>query len=184
MNSEDERRLIGANVKRYREALWMSQADVADALRRAGFEGIYPQTITKIEQGQRVVKLAEGVALARLFRIQPGELLSDAASVPFANRVDLFEAVDRYAELMFTDMPRLAQATDRARERLSTILREAGSAGARPESYPTEPGMGTYARPHRDFTWGQLFLLGNNLLKIPPDAMFGSYLKRGEAVDG
>lgn len=62
MTDRDE--LIGQALRSYREVAGLTQSDLADHLTRAGFDGIYPQTIVRVEKGQRVLKLSEAVVLA------------------------------------------------------------------------------------------------------------------------
>lgn len=66
---------IGENVKALRVAAGLSQAQLAERMTAAGLEGIYPQTITRIEQGKRSLKLHEGIALARILHVAVDSLL-------------------------------------------------------------------------------------------------------------
>lgn len=59
-----------------RDAVGMSQADLADALSDEGLDGFYPQTIVKLEKGRRGLKFAEGVTLARVLGVLPEDLLA------------------------------------------------------------------------------------------------------------
>lgn len=52
----------------------MTQAEVADALKGRGLSGIYPQTVTKIEAGQRALRFIEALELAALFSVEPRAL--------------------------------------------------------------------------------------------------------------
>jgi len=54
------------NVKKVREALGISQAELARQMQEAGFPGIHPTAIRRIEAQERAVKLGEAEALARL----------------------------------------------------------------------------------------------------------------------
>jgi len=56
---------VGANLRRIRESLRLSQADVAEAVKASGWTGAYPQTILKVEKGQRALRFTEAVAVAR-----------------------------------------------------------------------------------------------------------------------
>lgn len=57
-----------------RERLGLSQAQLAAAVTDAGVTGWFPQTVTKVEQGVRSVKLVEGLALAQCLGVEPVEL--------------------------------------------------------------------------------------------------------------
>lgn len=85
MASTDE--TIGANIRAYRQALDMSQADLAELLTEAGVPGFYPQTITKIESGKRSLKLAEGLEVARILRVEPRALYERPGSAVMDLRV-------------------------------------------------------------------------------------------------
>jgi transcriptional regulator with XRE-family HTH domain len=66
---------VGSNVKRIREALGMSQAEVAEEMTQEGCPGFYPQTILKVEKGTRSLKLTEADTLARVLKVQVSELV-------------------------------------------------------------------------------------------------------------
>lgn len=74
---EEENERIGGVVRRLREAANLTQAELADALTERGIRGIYPQTITKIEAGNRVIKLTEGLAIADVLKVDPHALAVD-----------------------------------------------------------------------------------------------------------
>lgn len=62
VTTQDE--LIGDRVRELRTAAGMSQADLSRLLVERGLRGFHPQTITRIEQGARSLKLSEAVDLA------------------------------------------------------------------------------------------------------------------------
>lgn len=66
-------RVIGANVRRYRTARGLSQADLATALSAQG-EQVHQQTIQKIEKGTRPLKFAEALRIAEALDISVAEL--------------------------------------------------------------------------------------------------------------
>ncbi|ARU53446.1 hypothetical protein CBR64_20440 [Cellulosimicrobium cellulans] len=86
--------VIGRNVRAFREARGLSQAQVADGMTAAGVEGFYPQTVLKTEKGQRSLKFFEGFALASVLGIEPVELWeAPAAALKQArNRQRLIDA--------------------------------------------------------------------------------------------
>ena len=57
---------VAANIRVHREQLDMSQADVAEKMAALGWK-YYPQTVHRIESGQRKVTVGEAQALARIF---------------------------------------------------------------------------------------------------------------------
>lgn len=57
---------IGQNIKHLRERLGISQAELSARLTGAGLEGIYPQTVTKIEAGTRKISLREAPVFAEV----------------------------------------------------------------------------------------------------------------------
>lgn len=54
---------VRANIQRYRKQRGMSQADLANRLSAEGF-AFFPQTIQKIENGSRTIRLDEAMAIA------------------------------------------------------------------------------------------------------------------------
>ncbi|GAB3663529.1 hypothetical protein GCM10027596_26810 [Nocardioides korecus] len=69
---------IGARLRQLREKAGMTQAQVSDRLGEHGLEGIYPQTITRLESGARSLKWAEAVALAEVIGFELDALLSES----------------------------------------------------------------------------------------------------------
>lgn len=63
MQSDDER--FAASVKRLREEKGWSQGELAKRMNRAGFDGFHQTTISRIEKGDRPVRIGEARALAR-----------------------------------------------------------------------------------------------------------------------
>jgi DNA-binding XRE family transcriptional regulator len=62
--------MVGANIKRCREQLGLSQAQVA---KHVGF-GFQQQTIVKIEKGDRPLKLSEAVRVAAVLSVEVADL--------------------------------------------------------------------------------------------------------------
>lgn len=70
-----------ANLLRMREVRGWSQSELARRLGDAGIPGIHQTTIARIEAGTRPIRLAEAVALARIFELRVDDLVeSDDAS--------------------------------------------------------------------------------------------------------
>ena len=91
---EEFDRVIAANVRRFRTAAGMTQAQLADALEPQGFS-FQQQTILKIEKGDRPLKFTEALAISHVLGIPPGALLVDPESPPA-----LTKATSRQTELM------------------------------------------------------------------------------------
>lgn len=70
--NKDEK--VGENVQVFRKARGLSQAQLAEKMSAAGVEGMYPQTILKIEKGARSLKFHEGLALAKILQVKPSNL--------------------------------------------------------------------------------------------------------------
>lgn len=123
MGHDDE---VGSAIRRLRELNGLTQADLAVALSSAGFDGIYPQTITKIEAGQRAVKYVEALAIADILHVAPGAFrpqpptasariardVAAAASLVYAQKAEL----QGRAELLDKAVAELRGALDRANQ--------------------------------------------------------------------
>jgi transcriptional regulator with XRE-family HTH domain len=59
-------RQVAASLRNRRERLGKSLADIAGAMVSGGWDKFYPQTISRIEHGERKVSVGEGEALARI----------------------------------------------------------------------------------------------------------------------
>ena len=57
---------IGRNLRAAREAKAVSQAELARLVTEVGVQGFHQTTIARIESGQRAMRAAEGVAIARV----------------------------------------------------------------------------------------------------------------------
>lgn len=71
---------IAQALRRARESLGASQADVAAELAAWGIE-MHQTTLAKLEGGKRPIRLAELFALATLYGLTPGAVMLDAGSV-------------------------------------------------------------------------------------------------------
>jgi transcriptional regulator with XRE-family HTH domain len=61
---------FGGKVCQWRQARNWSQDDLADRLRRQGFD-MHQTTVAKIERGTRPLRVAEAAAIANIFRVPP-----------------------------------------------------------------------------------------------------------------
>jgi transcriptional regulator with XRE-family HTH domain len=111
----DEDEVIGANLRRYRTDRGITQAKFAMALMSNGVDGMYPQTIQKIERGQRPLRFFEGLVAARVLDVKP-EALYD---------LDPEADVDRDAAKLARDITYAAEAYAAAWDGLNDICNEA-----------------------------------------------------------
>jgi DNA-binding XRE family transcriptional regulator len=85
---------VGVNVRKWRESLGLSQAELA---RHVG-EGFQQQTIVKIEKGVRPLRLSEAVRIAQVFAIDVKDLYaSDAGRIQLLGIFQLVRV--RYDEM-------------------------------------------------------------------------------------
>ena len=66
---------VGARIRKFREARGWTQEALAAKMQVQGHSTIYPERITEIEKGRRVVRPEELVSFARVFRVQISHLL-------------------------------------------------------------------------------------------------------------
>lgn len=64
------------NVQRLRELKGWSQGELARRMADAGWDGFHQTTISRIEKGQRPVRLAEARALAQVLESQVGTMIA------------------------------------------------------------------------------------------------------------
>lgn len=76
--STDTDTTIGENIRRFREALGLSQAQLAQRLVDGGLEGFYPQTVLRVEKGIRPLRLAEALVVAEALNTELGALAADS----------------------------------------------------------------------------------------------------------
>lgn len=130
MNAEQA---IGSRIRAFREGVGMSQADLAAGLSDLGLPGFYPQTIVKIEQGKRALKFTEGLAMARLLRIEPDLLAVGAASF---TEEDVF--IRRLVRACEASHARVNEAFDRLRQNEANLAEGMDNLGISKE--PDETG--------------------------------------------
>lgn len=78
---------IGRNVRALREAAGWSQADLSTRLTELGLAGFYPQTILRIEKGQRSLKLLEAIPLAAVLGVDVEDLTEASGADVRASRL-------------------------------------------------------------------------------------------------
>ncbi len=74
----------GANIRRLRTALGMSQTELANYLG----ETFRQQTVLKVEQGTRPLKLAEAAAIAEVFHVRVEDLYARGPDVELVVQVE------------------------------------------------------------------------------------------------
>ncbi|WP_368681895.1 helix-turn-helix domain-containing protein [Mycobacterium intracellulare] len=90
---------FGEALRRWRQERGWSQEDVAERLRRQGFE-MHQTTVAKIERGARPLRIAEAAALVEVFELPAIAILgitetADRTSIPDVRRRELDEARKR-----------------------------------------------------------------------------------------
>lgn len=74
---------IGANIQRWRKAAGVSQSDLAKLVG----SGWRQQTVVKVEQGTRPLKLAEAIAIANVLRLEVAHIYQGATETEQAAQV-------------------------------------------------------------------------------------------------
>jgi transcriptional regulator with XRE-family HTH domain len=85
---------LGGNVKKYRLARGMSQADLAADLQERGFP-FHQQAILKVENGTRPLKVEEVSAIADVFGIGAAVLLQSGDEAAQQTRARMLQHVTR-----------------------------------------------------------------------------------------
>lgn len=93
---------IGENVRRFREALGLSQAQLAQRLTDSGLEGFHPQTVLRVEKGTRPLRLAEALVVAEALSVHVAELseVDPDRAEQRAHFLAIKDAQDRQRELV------------------------------------------------------------------------------------
>lgn len=66
---------VGSRIRKFRETREWTQEVLAAKMQVQGHSTLYPERITEIEKGRRVVRPEELVSFARVFRIRISDLL-------------------------------------------------------------------------------------------------------------
>jgi transcriptional regulator with XRE-family HTH domain len=94
---------FGEKVRQWRRARNWSQEDLANRLRRQGFD-MHQTTVAKIERGTRPLRVSEAAAIANIFRVPPIAVFlgPPPEKLPWSMR-ELHETIET-AERMLADM--------------------------------------------------------------------------------
>jgi transcriptional regulator with XRE-family HTH domain len=111
---------VAWNIRLRREALGWSQADLAREMAALGWKW-YPQTVHRVEQGQRKVTIGEAEALARLFNVTVDALTWPDMATHTAAWLGMFTA---RADAAFEQIAAQAQELLFDREHLERALAE------------------------------------------------------------
>lgn len=79
---------IARNIKKARERSGYSQAEIAKLLTEAGVPGIHQTTIARIESGERTVRLAEALVIARILDYRVEDLVESSESAKLRDMLD------------------------------------------------------------------------------------------------
>lgn len=71
---EDEK-AFRASMKRLREERGWTQADLARELTESGWTGVYQTTISRMEKGERPIRIGEARGIARVFNVTVGLMI-------------------------------------------------------------------------------------------------------------
>lgn len=133
---------VGANVKRIREALGLSQAEVAARMTEDGLPGWYPQTCLKVEKGTRSLRFIEAGSLAAVLGVSMSTLLDPHDS---RSEAQLAIAVtSRHLAVTLREHTRARAAAEAAGEHAQRLAHElaageralSAAIGAFVENYP------------------------------------------------
>lgn len=92
----DDERDLGFRLKVLRESARLSQAQLAARLSQAGLSNFYPQTILKLESGQRALKFLEARAYADVLGVSLDSLLGLEQRAEESEREFLTRRLEHY----------------------------------------------------------------------------------------
>lgn len=94
MLSTDE--MFGINLQRRREKQGLSKTQFAAELSAAGMSQFHPTTISRVEAGERPVRLSEALTIARVLGLSLDELASD----PLVGDEEVDHALTQVADVL------------------------------------------------------------------------------------
>lgn len=123
--SDDEARFV-ASMKRLREQRGWSQGELARRMAESGWDGFHQTTISRIEKGERPVRLGEAKGIATLLEVPVARMLIPSEEANLLQ--NLSDALVQGLEAGF----RLGDAIDNflaSKDWIAHCLREANDAG-------------------------------------------------------
>ncbi|AQA02109.1 hypothetical protein BVC93_06340 [Mycobacterium sp. MS1601] len=110
---ESWERRFGEHLRGWRQDRNWSQEDVAERLRRQGFE-MHQTTVAKIERGARPLRVAEAAALAEVFEMPIITVLGVEAATDFAASPDTYQR----------ELEQARKRLDHSRENLHSVAQQ------------------------------------------------------------
>jgi transcriptional regulator with XRE-family HTH domain len=108
--------LVGENVRRFRVAAGMSQADLATQMGASSGESVHQQTIQKIEKGTRALKFSEALKIAEALKVDVVSLTAvTARGLVEAEFLNITTRLTRFREEITTLASRLSPVIDELR---------------------------------------------------------------------
>ncbi|OBB35260.1 helix-turn-helix domain-containing protein [Mycolicibacterium fortuitum] len=83
---------FATNMTRLREAAGLSQAEMVQKLREQGWKNVHPTTISRIEKGERPVRLSEAARIAKVLEQDLYRMMTQP------RRAGIEEEVDKHVE--------------------------------------------------------------------------------------
>jgi transcriptional regulator with XRE-family HTH domain len=115
------------NMKWRRESWDWSQADLALALRSAGLDHMHQTTVSRIESGERPVRVGEASVIAEVLRTPLSDMVSAPAELSQADRlIKRSQAAQEVARLLETDVKSLEEALAALADELDASLAPVG----------------------------------------------------------
>lgn len=121
---ENEDGWFAENVRVFRERRGWSQADLARRLKGSGWKQFHPTTVSRIENGDRGVKLSEAAAIAKILQVDLKQLMVAGRGREVLK--DLFDTQDSYGFALM-NFVRAAVELQTANAALESALAEAES---------------------------------------------------------
>ncbi|WIY81779.1 helix-turn-helix transcriptional regulator [Propionimicrobium sp. PCR01-08-3] len=154
---------IGAAIRRLRELNGITQAELANELGSRGLEGFYPQTITKIEAGQRALKFEEALDIADVLHVTPNALRPQPESSS-AKEHRIVQDVHAAISAVHAQKARFqdhAQSLDQAIEEVRRALKRADHAGVALNEELAADAMDTICKQQPEAALGEYRMLAS-----------------------
>lgn len=133
---DDDDRIFAANMARLRTTFGISQAELVTRLQELGWKSVYQTTISRIEKGERPVRIGEARAIARALGV-------DLAQMTMARRHGRIARSLAEARESLTKAEELIERGTRdwltARRHLELRIQQARDEGFEPGPIPEQP---------------------------------------------